>query len=194
MNRKATVSDPMPDPSDYGPRGNLSLGADLLEWMDRQVDRETFGGRRPCNALLRIGPRRRFAESLASDSNASQAAIGQALLIGLAGDVAGAGREYREACRIRKVALRAVKARLAAATRARKACSRTKEVLEAAIEILREQQQCSPQRPVPSDAELARRVRKRLKPKCSERTIRSYLSIQDTVRKGRGGPGMAGRE
>ena len=184
MNRKAAVSDPMPDPSKYGPEGDLSLGTHLLEWMDRHVDCEIFGGRRPPNELLRMGPRRRFAESRASDSDAGCAALGQALLIGLSGDKEGAGRKYREACRIRKVSLRAAIARRAAAWKACKACGRRSDVLKDAIEILREQLERYPQRPVPSDADLARRVKKRLKLNCSERTIRSHLSTPNTVRKG----------
>ena len=136
MKPKRRRSDAPPDPAEYGPKADLSLGTDLLEWLDRRIKAAHYQGPQLPNLLVRLGLPTWTAEGYAASTNPFVAAVGRALLTGLKGNVKEAGRLYRivDADQVRQ--RRRNRALAAAAARSSKTNKMAIEELDVAIEIL----------------------------------------------------------
>jgi hypothetical protein len=102
LRRRSQKTDPLPDPSDYGPRTDQALGEDLLDWLQSQASRVLFPfppWRRQKKALLLASNEaQRIAKMFAASRNRWTACFGEVLLTAQRGNLRLAGKMYRAMC------------------------------------------------------------------------------------------------
>jgi hypothetical protein len=88
----------VPDPADYGRKGNLSLGSDLLKWFRRRVEELYFAGKPPPNALFYYHLWKITADDWANSGEKALADLGNAvsLVLGPSPNFEAAGLAYRK--------------------------------------------------------------------------------------------------
>src|SRR5688572_19573099 len=94
MTPTAQSAGALPDPRDYGRKGDLSLGTDLLAWLHTRCERVLSQGGRKSN-FLRLGLPHVTAETYAASDQIVVARLGRALLVALEGKPLEAGQLYR---------------------------------------------------------------------------------------------------
>lgn len=129
MKRQMPWKQPPPDVSDYGPKGNLSLGEDLRKWFQQCVADTYFDGTLPGNSFLWMGKDTELADAWAADKDLFVSGLGKIAQLNLSpfGGQDLSGQLYRLLREQGKEIRRYARAQLAATYRSRKS-------LEMAIE------------------------------------------------------------
>ncbi|MEX2149080.1 MAG: hypothetical protein WD793_02620 [Steroidobacteraceae bacterium] len=86
----------LPKPAEYGSKGDLSLGKDLLAWLRGHIHEQFQEESERSKIYVGLYLPRKLAEAYSASDNPLVAGVGRSLLTGLQGSTKEAGRQYRD--------------------------------------------------------------------------------------------------
>ena len=156
LNRKT-----LPDPNEYGRKGDLSLGEDLRKWFLQCIADKHFNGILPPNALVYMGKAEETATAWAADQDWFVSSLGRIVLLIQSpfGSQETAGRLYRDLLQFEAKLRRYVQTQMAANAKSRQSLEMGLEEYRLAEAINRKRAQPLSLRSLA--AAVARQVRRR---------------------------------